>query len=100
MNIDGFCYFCEPAWEHICREAAFSDREADILRLALRGTKIGTIARRLAVSPSTVKKNIRRLSERFGGVDRLGLLTLVFDIHNRWLHGDSPPIGRCPKRDP
>jgi DNA-binding NarL/FixJ family response regulator len=48
-----------------------TSREAEVLRLVAKGQTNQQISRTLAISPSTVKRHIRRVSAKLGVRDRV-----------------------------
>jgi DNA-binding NarL/FixJ family response regulator len=46
-------------------------REAEVLRLVVKGQTNQQISRTLAISPSTVKRHVRRISAKLGAQDRV-----------------------------
>jgi DNA-binding CsgD family transcriptional regulator len=65
-----------------------SDREAQVVRLLLGGSRVPLIARQLHLSPSTVRNQLSMVYRKLG-VSSQQELILVF--HRLWYNGYHPP---------
>jgi DNA-binding NarL/FixJ family response regulator len=68
------------------RRLALSEREGDVVALVSRGLRTATIAERLSLAPSTVKRHLSSAYAKVGVSSREELLDVVFDD----LDVDSP----------
>jgi DNA-binding CsgD family transcriptional regulator len=58
--------------------SVITDREAEVLLLVAHGHSNGEIARRLDISPATVKGHIRHLLTKLDARDRVQLVILAY----------------------
>jgi DNA-binding CsgD family transcriptional regulator len=67
----------EPPWPAENRLNPLTARERQIARIAGAGTKTGTIARQLGVSPRTIDVHLSRIYRKLGVPGRAGLVAIV-----------------------
>ena len=64
-----------------------SDREAQVVRLLLSGSRVPLIARQLHLSPSTVRNQLSMVYRKLGVSSQQELILL---FHGFWLDGRTP----------
>ena len=64
--------------------AGLTEREVDVLRLAVRGFTIGQVATRLGISPKTVDQHLQNSYAKIGTSSRAG--AALFALHHGLLH--------------
>ncbi|WP_327307104.1 response regulator transcription factor [Streptomyces sp. NBC_01298] len=68
-----------PAAAHVQRLAALTGREREVLVLVAAGLSNDEIARRLEVSPLTVKTHVNRAMSKLGARDRAQLVVIAYE---------------------
>lgn len=72
--------FLEWEWLKICELLALTERQAAVLQGLLHGIDDENIAKRLGVTPPTVRSHFQRMFRLLDVPDRTGLVVAVFKI--------------------
>jgi DNA-binding CsgD family transcriptional regulator len=76
-----------PGQTH-AQACVLSDREAQVVRLLLCGSRVPLIARQLHLSPSTVRNQLSMVYRKLGISSQQELILL---FHEFWRDGRTPP---------
>lgn len=70
----------DPEWQEIAKELALSPQQTQVVELILRNLQDKQIAEELNIAFPTVRTYLRRIFDRLGVDDRMGLVLYIFAL--------------------
>ncbi len=84
-------------WVEIAEWLALTPREWEIAVLVFEGMKREAVARRLQISPRTVRQHMERLHQKLGVHDRVGLVLSLISVRDKLRCQRCPRCGDTPQ---